>query len=253
VEPGPHFRKRLYFQIPHMVTCNYVELVRDLMAVKLDDLPARVEDIAVELERLADEAQARLRRLGDRHDLAREHAEVEVERETDDIGQMIQTSFEDWELITNPRFRKEPKPGEEDERAKEDEFARRARAVRQAMFGAEGLEFMRMSYPDRFRTLTAVLRTLRADEDLLEPLHEPVRLYVVNLGPALEEQLAEHLRERDEASSLGEHRVALRWALAVYAFEVGELADRWSAQSCARINASLQPFVDWIERMKQQH
>jgi hypothetical protein len=236
-----------------MVTCNYVQLVRDLMAVKLDDLPSWAEDYADELVRLADEAEARLARIGNDDALAREHVEVEVERETDGIGKMIQTSFEYWELITNSTIRPEPKPGEEDKRAKQDELAHRAWAANWAMFGEDGLEFMRMSYPDRFRSCTAMIRTLREDEQLLELLHKPVAFFIEHLGENYEQLVSKHLRERDENRGLGQHRVALRWALTVYASEIGDLADRWSDESCARVNASLQPFVDWVRRMKKQH
>jgi hypothetical protein len=249
VEPGPYFRKHLYFELPHAVTCNYVELVRDLIAVKLDDPGA--EALATELEEHADEAAARIGRPD--HDLRREHTEVEFERETDKLGAAIQHSFEYWELITNPIVAVEPKPGEEEKRKKQLELARRATAANRAMFGDDTLEFMRMSYPDRFRVILAVLRTLRDDQQLLELIHEPVRIRVQYLVEDYEQQLTEHLRERDESRGLGLHRAALRWALTVYASNIGELADRWSEESCARVNASLMPFVDFVTRMKVQH
>jgi hypothetical protein len=249
VEPGPHFRKRLYYQIPHMVTCNYVELVDDLMAVKLFDLPGWAEALAIELQRRADEARAQLASLGARHDLRREHAEVEVEREADELAWMIQSSFEQWEILTDPILRAEPKPGEEEQRAKNEQLAQRARATNRAMFGDDTLEFMRIGYPDRFRALPAMLRTVREDPQLLELLHTPVRLMVQHTNY----DFAERLRDHDEAHGLGGARVALRWGLAVYASRIGDIADRWSEDSCARVNASLQPFVDWVARMNAQH
>jgi hypothetical protein len=251
VQPGPRFRKHLYYQVPHMVTCNYIELVDDLMAVKLDDMPGWAEALVIGLQRRADEARAQLALLGAQHDLRREHAEVEAEREADELAWAIHSSFEYWDVITDPIIRVEPKPGEEEKRARQDQHAERARAASRAMFGADGLEFMRISYPDRFRALRAMVRTLRGDPLLLELLHEVVRLRVERID--YEQHFAEHLREYEGAGGLGDARVALRWGLGVYGSEIGELADRWSDESCARVNASLQPFVDWIARMKAQH
>lgn len=249
MEPGPYFRKHLYFELPHAVTHNYVELVRDLIAVKLDDPYA--EELAIELEQLADQAAAQLATPD--HDLAREHAEVEVERETDKLAGSLQSSFEYWEVIADPLLLGPAKPGEQAKRAKADELARRALAANRAMFGDDKLEYMRMSYPDRFRAILAMLRTLRSDEQLLSFIHEAVRFYVQHGADNYEQLVIEHLRERDDSRGLGPHRVALRWALTVYASEVGELADRWSEESCARVNASLMPFVDFVRRMKLQH
>jgi hypothetical protein len=251
VEPGPYFRKRLYYQIPHMVTCNYVELVDDLMAVKLDDMPDWAEALAIELRRRADEARAQLGLLGTRHDPRREHGEVEAEREADELAWAIHSSFECWDIITNPIVQVEPKPGEAEQRAKQEQLAQRAREISRAMFGEQGIELMHISYPDRFRALTAMLPSLRENPRLVELLHEPVRLMVRHLD--YEQRLAKHLRDYDEAGGLGGARVALRWGLAVYASRIGDLADRWSEDSCARVNASLQPFVDWVARMKAQH
>lgn len=257
MDPAEKFPEHLYYDIPHATAGEYVELAREMLRVRLPDMPAHVDALADELERVTVEAEAALVEHADQ-DPEREAREIGIERWTDTLASMIQGSLGFWSFYKNPHVNER---FSDDEKAKIELEDNRKKAVRaeaayEGMFGADGRGFFLLSYPERFRALSAMLRTLAKDDlggDFKELLHEPLRVRVEAFSVSYEQQVEAHRHERDESRSLGRHRAALRWAIAHYTHEVRETADRWSQDSCDRVNTAVQPLQDWAQRMKQRH
>jgi ribosome-associated translation inhibitor RaiA len=250
----PIFEPTGYYDIPHMPVREMITLIREMLAIKPADGPVELDQVADELERQADKAQARLDFLGEAHDEEVEAGEVFFEDWTDTLAHLVQTSLSSWTLWEQPILERIlAKDAElQSQLPHKRELAARARAVVGSMFGEDGRDFFRLGYERRFRALSAMLRTLAKDDlggNFKELMREPLASTVEALSAGYELQVEEHILVRDEASSLGSYRVALRWALAVYCGELADMADRHSQESCDKVNAALEP----LERAYKAH
>lgn len=273
--PDDDFPSFLYWEIAHMTVREYIDLVREMMRVRLTpDIPeysAIIDTCADELEAVADAAEAHLAKLGADYDSARETIEVAFEQRTDSLTSMIEGCIWSWTLFAerdiqaalDKSARKQGKGDSEEElREREEQSARgkRAQAVRAGIFGEDGQGFYRLSYAERFQTLLALLHSGAGLSDDEEGLLDYREFFPDKLAEGLpriyadyRHELDAHLRDRDDSHGLADHRVALRHSLARYTHVLREAPDRWSDESCARVNAGLQPLPDRCRQMKQRH
>lgn len=269
------FPSHLYWDISHMMVGEYVELVRELMRVRLGpEVPENtplIDAAADELEALADAAEEHLDALGTNYDSARETFEVAFEARTDKLTSMTEGCIGAWTLFADPVVRevvnkdKQRKRArgieldEDDEQQKREEQNQRglrARGVYNGIFGEDGQDYYRLTYAERFRTLSALLRTLSREDteiDFGEFFQPAMANALPGLSVRYEAELAGHLAGRDDSHGLAEHRATLRLALARYVHVLREAADRWSKESCERINAGLQPLPDRCQRLNRRH
>lgn len=254
------FPTHYYDQIPYMTLRELIDLIEELLRVRLDGMPAVVESAADELESGIEQAQARLDMLGDGYDPAAEHRELEFEKQTDKLAGLVRICVGQASLFMDLQTMLEEDteldPEQQREREQERELAEQSRRLLQGLFGEDELEYFRTSYTERGRALAAMMRTLSRSDlgvDLNEVVQEPLRSRVDVLSSGHDEKFRVYMRERDAATSLSEPRRVLRFAIAHYIFEVGQTADRWSKDSCDRVNSAIWPLVDCCRRMASKH
>ncbi|NVB41732.1 hypothetical protein G6O69_28115 [Pseudenhygromyxa sp. WMMC2535] len=256
----PRFPVHYYYDIPHMTGIEYVELVRELLRVRLQAVPKTVERAVIGLEKVLFALDARIDALEYHGALSLEEEAIEVafEARTDSLASLIYGSISYWTMFRDPSFLElfDAEQQRELELEANNEMAHQAKAVLDGLFGEDGRELFRMVYPDRARAVVAMLRTLCADDlgvDIRALVQEPLSSLIEPLRHDFERETGEHLRTRDESCSLGDYRATMRWAIAHYAHELGQVADRWSQDSCDRVNAGLMPLADCCRRMRREH
>ena len=114
-----------------------------------------------------------------------------------------------------------------------------------------------MSYAGRFTMLSALLRSLEggtvAGLEVDELLQPPYSELLPLIRAKYEADLDEHLALREDAHGLAAHRVALRLALAEYTHLLREAPDRFSQDSCDRVNRALIPLEDRCRSLNRRH
>jgi hypothetical protein len=256
------FLPRFHDDIPYMTLREYVDLIQELLRVRLDDMPDVVERAADELEAGVEQAEARLALLGSTYDPTVELRELAFEKLTDSHAAGIRSCVGSLSIFHDPALHafldagKELDAEQKRKREQEEEQAKQSRLLLEGFFGEDAHEYFRMSYIERSRAVSAMLRTVsRGDlgEEFQAIILEPLRSHAEAFSLMYDEQAKLYMRERDEATSLAEQHVMLRFAIAHYIFEVGETADRWSKESCDRVNTAIWPLVECCQRMARKH
>lgn len=249
-----------------MTVAEYVDLVRELVRSRLDasvpELTPEIDAAADALEYVADAAQERLEQIGLGYDADAEAIEVNFEKNADEVAALLERSLGFWTnwlaLSESPRGRKRleekyPDRNIDDERDR----ALRGRALYLGVFGEDGLEYVSMGYFGRFTMLSALLRSLTSGTvggvDVNELLQPPYNELLPLIRAKYEADLEEHLSLREDAHELAAHRVALRMALAEYTHLLREAPDRWSQDSCDRVNRALIPLEDRCRLLNRRH
>jgi hypothetical protein len=248
--------------IPHMTLREYIDLIEELLRVRLDGMPSVVERAADELESGVEQAESRLALLGRAYDPAVELREVEFEKLTDKHAAGVRSCVGSLSIFHDPALHKFLDAGKEldaeqkRKREREEEQGKQSRLLLEGMFGEDPHEYFRMSYTERSRAVSAMLRTVSRGDlgaEFEAIILEPLRSHAEAFSILYDEQAKLYMRERDEATTLAEHHATLRFAIAHYVFEVGETADRWSKDSCDRVNSAIWPLVDCCQRMARKH
>jgi hypothetical protein len=254
----PHYHD----QIPYMTLREYIDLIEELLRVRLDGMPTVVERATDELESALAQAESRLVSLGGAYDPEVELRECEFESQTDKFASMVRGCVGFASMMHDPAIVAVLDKGveldaeQQRKREQEREQGERSRRLLEGLFGEDAHEYFRTSYIDRSRALSAMLRTLsdgELDVELQEIIQEPLRSRAEALSAIYDEHARRYLRERDEAASFIEQHAALRFAIAHYIYEVGQTADRWSKDSCDRVNSAIWPLVDCCRRMNSKH
>jgi hypothetical protein len=248
--------------IPHMTLREYIDLVQELLRVRLDGMPSVVEQAADELESGVEQAESRLALLGNAYDPAVELREIEFESETDKLSGMVRSCVGYASIIMDPGLHAFLDAGVElddekrREREREHEQAMQSRLLLEGLFGEDEHEYFRTSYIERSRALSAILRTVSRGDLGAEAqaiIQEPLRSHAEIFSARYDQHATLYLRGRDPATSLAEQHATLRFAIAHYIYEVGQTADRWSKDSCDRVNSAIWPLVDCCQRMARKH
>jgi hypothetical protein len=256
------FSPRFHDDIPHMTLREYVDLVQELLRVRLDDMPDVVERATDELEAGVEQAESRLAVLGSAYDPTAELRELEFESQTDKLAGMVRSCVGYASIVMDPGLHAFLDEGLEldaekrREREREHEQAMQSRLLLEGLFGEDAHEYFRTSYIERSRALSAILRTLSGGElgaDVQAIIQEPLRSHAETFSAQYDQHASQYMRGRDAATSLSEQHGMLRFAIANYIYEVGQTADRWSKESCDRVNTAIWPLVECCQRMARKH
>ncbi|NVB41089.1 hypothetical protein G6O69_24835 [Pseudenhygromyxa sp. WMMC2535] len=249
-----------------MTVAEYVELSREMMRVRLEEtLPERTPEVARAadaVEAAADAAADAMATLGEAHDPQCEAVEVAFEASADDLAGMLDAALSYWSsylVAQRVVWSGDNEPEGELARqivADDRMLATRGKGVYEGFFGEGGQDFFKLPYVDRFRELSAWLRTLTdadGETNYGELLRRPFNELVPLMRLRYEHDLELHMAGRDDSHGLAEHRATMRLALARYAHELRQAPDRLSKESCERVNTALQPLEDRCRQLRVRH